>query len=195
MNMLTRKSFLVATVAAVGLLCGGVVWADDVLIPKGTVITVSLVQDVSTATIKTGDKIKAVYVGDEEGGFPTGTVFVTTVEEATAKSGNSSGHIKVSNTVQVVLPSKKTVEIQAKPVNVNPSSGGSKEKKRTKGKGAAAGAAAGMAVAGNNVTGALLGGAAGAYAGKRKADKAQEIVIKKGATFGMELLAQARVPQ
>ena len=83
---MTRRTalwFFVTALAAT--LFGGAAWADNLLIPKGTVLPVALIQDISTATVKVGDKIKAVYTGDDEGGFPTGTVFVGTVTEASAR--------------------------------------------------------------------------------------------------------------
>src|SRR5690349_8916128 len=106
--------FFVASLAAT--LVGGATWADNLLIPKDTVIPVALIQDVSTATAKVGDKIKAVYTGHDEGGFPTGTVFVGTVTEASAKTSKANGSMKVAFN-QAVLPNKKTITIDGTPVN------------------------------------------------------------------------------
>jgi hypothetical protein len=170
--VLQRLLYMALTALAIT----GLAWADDLLLPKGTVVPVALIQDVSTAIAKVGDKIKAVYTGDDEGGFPTGTVFVATVSEASPKTSKSNGMIKAAFN-QAILPNKKTVAIQGKAVN-GKSSASEKSKKET-GKGAAIGAVAGMAVAGNNVAGALLGGAAGGLLGHRRGSKPQDIVFRK----------------
>jgi hypothetical protein len=196
---MTRRSAVGIVMAALTAIAGGGLSAraDNLLIPKGTVVPVALIQDISTATAKMGDKIKAVYTGDDEGGFPTGTVFVGTITEASAKSGKTSGTIKVAFN-QAVLPNKKTITIDGSPVN---SKGGTisdptKDKgKKDAGKGAAIGGLAGMAVAHNNVAGAMLGGLAGGAIGAKSGSKAQDISFKKGTAFGIKLNQAAKVPQ
>jgi hypothetical protein len=196
MTRRTALRFFVAALAT-SMLGGSAARADNLLIPKGTVVPVALIQDVSTATVKVGDKIKAVYTGDDEGGFPTGTVFVGTVTEASAKTSKANGMMKVAFN-QAVLPDKKTISIDGSPVNASggaPSNPTSSKSKRDAGKGAALGAAAGMAVAGNNVTGAVLGGLAGGAIGHKSGSKPQDIAFKKGTSFGIKLNQSAKVPQ
>jgi hypothetical protein len=178
-----------------GTIASGTAWADSLMIPKGTVVPVALIQDVSSASAKAGDKVKAVYTGDEEGGFPTGTVFVGTVTEASPKTSSASGKIKLAFK-EAILPDKKTVPIDGIPVGATPTAEQEKKKKRgSAGKGAAGGAAVGMAVAGNNTTGAIVGGVVGGAAGHAKSSKPTEAEIKKGASFGIQLQAAAKVPQ
>lgn len=195
---MTRKGFLrfavtswLASTAAIVTM--NAAHADDLLLPKGTVVPVALIQDVSTATVKVGDKIKAVYTGGDDDGFPTGTVFVATVTDASPKTGKSNGKIKAAFS-QAILPNKKTISIQGKAVNGKSGSGVDKKTKET-GKGAAIGALGGMLIAGNNGAGALLGGAAGGILANKKASKPQDIVFKKGTAFGIELQVRTRVPQ
>jgi hypothetical protein len=195
-NVRGRLATLAAAVL-VAVLGTGAARADNLLIPKDTVVPVALIQDVSTATAKVGDKIKAVYTGDDEGGFPTGTVFVGTVTEASPKTSKANGTMKVAFN-QAVLPSKKSVTIDGSPVNAKggaTSNQSSEKAKKSAGKGAAVGALAGMAVAGNNVTGAVLGGLAGGAIGHKSGSKPQDITVKKGTAFGIKLNQSAKVPQ
>jgi hypothetical protein len=191
-----KRSAVWLWLAALAAACfGGVARADDLLIPKGTVIPVALIQDVSSASAKVGDKVKAVYTGDEEGGFPTGTVFVGTVTEASPKTDKASGTIKLSFK-EAVLPDKKTLALDGIPVGATPSAEQEKKKKRgSAGKGAVGGAALGAAVAGNNTTGAIVGGFVGAAATSAKGSKPTEAQIKKGTSFGIQLQAAAKIPQ
>jgi hypothetical protein len=181
--------------ALAATLVAGAAWADDLLIPKGTVVPVALIQGISSATAKVGTTIKAVYTGDEEGGFPTGTVFVGTITEVSPKTDQASGKVKIAFK-EAVLPDKKTIPIEGIPVGATPTPEQEKKKRRGgAGKRAVGGAALGAAVAGNNTTGAIVGGFVGAAAGSAKGSKPTEAEIKKGTSFGIQLQQSAKVPQ
>jgi hypothetical protein len=181
--------------ALTATLVAGAAVADNLLIPKGTVVPVALIQDVSSASAKVGTVVKAVYTGDDEGGFPTGTVFVGTITEVTPKTAQASGKVKLAFK-EAILPDKRTVVIDGIPVGATPTPEQETKKRRGgAGKGAAGGALLGAAVAGNNTTGAIVGGFVGAAAGSAKASKPTEAQIKKGTAFGIQLQAAAKVPQ
>jgi hypothetical protein len=179
----------------------------QVVLPADSVLRVKLDSRVGSDRSKRGDRFVAT-VEDRE--LPRGTVVRGTVLNVTPATRNKAGAIGMEfRTLE--LPDGRRVAIDGWPSGLDSKSvktasngrlvaTGSSKKNTTKyiGYGAAGGLLLGSLL-GSNVTGAILGGAAGYVLGKNKDKKAQgrDVVLKEGTTMGVRLnrrvaLASAR---
>src|SRR5262249_29723313 len=111
MNNLKRIVFL--SVAALTLAACAAL-ADNVLLPKGTAIPVTLLTAVSSRLSQVGDTVRAKYAGDADGGFPVGTTFVGKITQVSAKTSRAPGQVTIKFT-QAMLPNNRKIAIQGTP--------------------------------------------------------------------------------
>jgi hypothetical protein len=190
--MKTLKRIVFLSAAAMTLAACAAL-ADNVLLPKGTAIPVTLQTALSSKLSQVGDTVKAKYAGDADSGFPVGTMFVGHITQASAKSSKEPGKITVHFT-QAVLPNNKKIAIDGMPqvdknANVN-----KKDPKKGMGKSAGIGAVGGMLLFHNDLTGAIVGGVTGAAVQGAQNKKPTDVEIKSGTPFLIVLQQSATVP-
>jgi hypothetical protein len=166
--------------------------AQAFTVNQGNIIPVVLGQDLSTRVNRTGDKVQARCGGGDCGGFPQGTKFFAVLTEVSPASGKNPGVMKAHFTT-AVLPDGRQIPIEAQAQAGSGVQGTTTTKKGNKGKTAAAGAAVGAIVAGNNLGGALMGGAIGYGLGKGKKTTGSDLEFKAGTPFNLRMLKTVTV--
>jgi hypothetical protein len=167
--------------------------ANNVLLPKGTPIPVTLLTAVSSRLSKVGDMVRAKYDGDPSGGFPVGTTFVGKITQVSPKSSRASGTVTVVFT-QAVLPNNKKIAIVGTPQANKNANANNRDPRRGLGQSAGIGAIGGMLLFNNNLTGAIVGGATGAAVRGAQNRKPTDVEVKSGTPFLIVLTQSATVP-
>jgi len=159
-------------------------------IAAGTTVKVKLLQDLSSSSAQTGDRVRVQVAGDDTSGIPAGAIFnghVATVRPATPKAagvlrvkfGTDNGDASVFNTV-----SSSTASVQL--MGTKPSS----DKSQYTGIGAGVGAVIGLSRhrrLGDAIEGAVLGGAAGYGANQLQKKSASDVSLKRGDEISIKL--------
>lgn len=174
--------------------------AQTVVIPKYTVIPVVMVDELSSATNKVGDKFETRCEGGNCGGFPERTTFVGVVTEVTKQTKSAPGSIEVSF-VEAVLPDSARVPISGTlialsedTVKLDPVTGnlvGTEAAKKERGKFTKLGARGGLLVSGSGrkVRGGLRGAVVGILVATVARPKTitEDVVVSVGTEIGILL--------
>lgn len=190
--------FLVALVVPVA--------AQQIVIPRYTVIPVTLDNSLSSTTAQVGQTFSSHCASSNCGGFPANTTFIGRITSVVRASGRNPGQIGVTFT-SAVLPDGTRVPIIGSLSSLNPNaitneSGrfvARSERRGTDnrfiGYGAGLGAVIG-AVAGNTLTGALIGAAAGWLTGATVGRERQgyDVNIPAGSEVGVMLNQDVVLP-
>lgn len=182
--------------------------AASTVIPKDTVIPVTLDTALSSATGTVGTTFYARHTGINGGGFPEHTRFTGNVDSVTRASGKTAGEIGVSF-VGAKLPDGTQLPIVGHLTSLDDrgvtadSSGrlvGTTDARENPGKfiaiGAGAGLVLGQAVSKKPLIGAILGAAAGYLYGTKQAKPAvgKDVLVPAGTRFGVMLAEDVSVP-
>lgn len=156
-------------------------------IAVGTTVKVKLLENLSSADAKTGDRVRVQVAGDDTSGIPAGAIFngrVANARPATPKeagvlrvnfgSGGGSAYTASSGTATVQLLGRKPVSDKSQYGTI----------------GAAAGALLGLSrkrKLGDAIGGAILGGAAGYGANQLQKKSASDVSLKRGDEISITL--------
>jgi hypothetical protein len=178
------------------------VLAAQTVIPKDTVIPVTLDKSLSSATSRVGDTFYAHHEGINGGGFPEHTMFTGRVQSVTRASGNTPGQIGVGF-VSAKLPDGTRMPINGQlasldesSVRTDPDTGrlvGTSSARKGNLKFVAYGAGAGLVIgqiAGKRAfLGSVLGAAAGYLYGQKQVKPAigKDVRVSAGTGFGILL--------
>jgi len=174
---------------------------ENVQIPKGTVLQVILDTELSAKNVKVGQTIEAhLSSSDDTDTFPRKTNFVGKILDITPGNGKNPGTISVVFT-EAILSNGTKVKIEASPRVTKAAAPDKSKTQAAPSGGAARGALVGMAIAGNNGVGAVVGGSVGAAhssnkrakKGAAEAAKAADFLIKEGTKFELVLNKSAIV--
>lgn len=179
------------------------------IIPRGTVIPVTLDQPLNSATAMAGSRFHAHEAGVNAGGFPEQTRFTGKVDSVTRASAGTAGQIGVSfvgarlpDGTRVPLVGQLTSLDEAS-VYTDPSSGrliGKTDARKANLKFAAIGAGAGLVlgqvIGKKPLIGTILGAAAGYLYGAKKQQPAvgRDVAVPAGTQFGILLAEDATIP-
>ena len=204
MNTYTR--FLVA---ALLITLAVSVSAATIVIPKNTVIPVTLDAALGSATNGIGSTFYAHHSGINGGGFPEQTRFTGNVDSVTRASGNTAGQIGVSF-VGARLPDGTRVPIVGQltsldnsNVTTDASTGrlvgtnkASKNNLKFAAIGAGAGLVLGQVIGKKPLIGTLLGAAAGYLYGAKVVKPAvgRDVLVPAGTPFGILLAQDVTLP-
>ncbi len=206
MNTCTR--FLVA---ALLIALAVSVSAAPTVIPRNTVIPVTLDAALGSATSTVGSDFYAHHTGINGGGFPEQTKFTGNIDSVTRASGKTAGEIGVSF-VSAKLPDGTRIPIVGQLTSLDSSSvttdastgrlvGNTTDASKTNLKftaiGAGAGLILGQVIGKKPLIGTLLGAAAGYLYGAQQAKPAvgKEVLVPAGTAFGILLTEDAAVPE
>lgn len=184
--------------------------AAPTVIPRDTVIPVTLDIALSSATSRAGSTFYAHHTGINGGGFPEQTKFTGNVDSVTRASGKTAGQIGVSF-VGAKLPDGTQVPVVGqltslddRSVTTDSSTGrlvGTTDARKADLKFAAIGAGVGLVlgeIAGKKpLIGTILGAAAGYLYGAKLAKPAigKDVVVPSGTRFGILLTEDVTVPE
>lgn len=204
MNIFTRLS-----IAAALLVPTLAVSADTLVIPRDTVIPVTLDRALDSATLRAGATFRAHHTGVNGAGFPERTEFTGKIDSVTRASGKTPGQIGVSFET-ATLPDGRRVPIVGqfttlddRSVTTDDSTGrlvAKSDSAKANLKGTAIGAGAGLIlgeiIAKKPLVGTLLGAAAGYLYTAKKAESAsgKDVVLPAGTAFGVLLTEDATIP-
>jgi hypothetical protein len=205
---LHRIRFTTAVLIALLISAISAVSAQTV-IPRGTVIPVTLDQPLNSANAMVGGRFYAHDTGANAAGFPEQTRFTGKVDSVTRASAGTAGQIGVSF-VGAKLPDGTRVplvgqltSLDAASVYTDPSSGrliGTPDARKNNLKFAAIGAGAGLVlgqvIGKKPLIGTILGAAAGYLYGKRQQQPAagRNVVVSAGTQFGILLAEDITIP-
>jgi hypothetical protein len=162
-----------------------IAFAQEYTVRQGNIIHVVLDQEVSSVTVRVGDRVVTHCQSGDCGGFPHGTKFYARITDAGSANKSRSGYFRGTFTT-AVLPDGMQVPIEAQAV-APPAEGKTSTKKGTKNRNAVIGAAAGGLI-GGDWAGAIVGAGAGYLTGKDKKTEATDITIQAGTTFDIRML-------
>lgn len=184
--------------------------AAPTVIPKDTVIPVTLNTALSSATSSVGDRFSAHQEGVNAGGFPDQTKFTGTVESVTRASGKTAGQIGVGF-VSTRLPDGTWLPIQGRltsldqnSVKTDPATGrlvGTTDARKGNLKfvaiGAGAGLVLGQVIGKKPLIGTILGAAAGYLYGRTQVQAAvgKDVQVAVGTPFGILLDQDVTIPE
>ncbi|MCX6343876.1 MAG: copper amine oxidase N-terminal domain-containing protein, partial [Armatimonadetes bacterium] len=184
--------------------------AATIVIPRDTVIPVTMDKAISSATSRAGNVFYAHHTGINGGGFPEQTKFTGNVDSVTRASGKTAGQIGVSF-VSAKLPDGTQVPILGqltsldnRSVTTDPSTGrlvGKIDARKANLKFAAIGAGVGLVlgqvVKKKPLIGTILGAAAGYLYGAKLAKPAagKDAVVPAGTSFGILLTEDVTIPE
>ncbi len=205
MNVFTKSIQIVAVMTLTAA-----VYASPIVIPKGTVIPVTLDTQLSSATNKAGDIFYAYHEGVNGAGFPEYSNFTGKIKSVTKATGSKAGLIDARFTL-VHLPDGSSIPIKGQltsmdksNVKTDPDTGrliGTSNAKNNPGKFIAIGAGAGL-LAGQlgwkkPLIGTLIGAAAGYIYSttQNKAAVGKDVVVKTGTPFGILLTQDVSIPE
>ena len=176
--------------------------AAPVVIPRDTVIPVTLDKAISSATSQEGNAFYAHHTGVNGGGFPEQTKFTGNIDSVTKASGKTAGQIGVSF-VSAKMPDGTRVPIVGqltslddRSVTTDASTGrlvGTTDARKANLKFAAIGAGAGLVlgqvIGKKPLLGTILGAAAGYLYGAKLVKPAvgKDVVVPAGTQFGILL--------
>ncbi len=176
--------------------------AGSITVPAGAVVTVTLDQDLSSATARLGERFTATVKSDREGDseFPMGTKLQGRISEVRAKTDSSPGVLGLEFR-QAILPDNSSIPIYGDLISLDKdsvttvSNGRIMAKKgeggtdvKVVGIGAAAGYVLGKVLGKNELITGILGAAGGyLYDKSRDKGKEQEAMVKQGNTLGVRL--------
>ena len=205
MNAYTRFS-LPALILALAIS----VSAAPIVIPRDTVIPVTLDEALGSATDRAGHAFYVHQVDINGEGFPDNTKFTGHIDSVTRASGKTSGQIGVSF-VSAKLPDGTYVPIvgqltslDAASVTTDASTGrlvGTTDARKANLKftaiGAGAGLVLGQVIGKKPLIGTLLGAAAGYLYGAKLAQPnvGKDVLVPAGTQFGIMLTEDASLPQ
>lgn len=203
--MTTYKRLLLAA-----LLIAPAASVSATIIPRDTVIPVTLDAAIGSATSRTGGTFYAHHTGINGGGFPERTQFTGSIDSVTRASGKTAGQIGVSF-VSARLPDGTRIPILGqltslddRSVTTDTSTGslvGTTDARKANLKFTAIGAGAGLVlgevIGKKPLIGTLLGAAAGYLYGKNQAKTVagKDVVVPAGTRFGILLSEDASVPE
>ncbi|MHB1462834.1 MAG: stalk domain-containing protein [Armatimonadota bacterium] len=205
MNVFTKY----LQIAALMTLTAGI-YASPIVVPKGTVIPVTLDTQLSSATNKQGDIFYAYHEGINGAGFPEYSNFTGKIKTVTKASGSKAGQIDARFTL-VHLPDGSSIPIRGQLISMDKNnvktdskSGrliGTANANNNPGKFIAIGAGAGL-LAGQlgwkkPLIGTLIGAAAGYIYSttQNKAAVGKDVVVKTGTPFGILLTKEVTIPE
>ena len=204
MNTYTR--FLVV---ALLLALAASVSAAPIVIPRDTVIPVTLDKALGSATSRVGNAFYVHQVDSSTLGFPDSTKFTGNVDSVTKASGKTAGQIGVSF-VSAKLPDGTRVPIVGQLTSLDESSvttasdgrlvgtsNASKNNLKFAAIGAGAGLVLGEVIGKKPLIGTLLGAAAGYLYGAKLTKPAvgRDVLVAAGTQFGILLTEDATIPQ
>lgn len=205
MNRYTR--FLIA---ALLMLLAVSVSAAPVIIPRDTIIPVTLDRALDSATSRAGNAFYAHQVDNNNSGFPDNTKFTGNIDSVTMASGNTAGQIGVSF-VSAKMPDGTRVPIVGQLTSLDQSnvttdaSTGRLTGKSNTGKnnlkfaaiGGGAGLVLGQVIGKKPLIGTLLGAAAGYLYGSKLAKPAvgRNVSVPAGTQFGILLTEDVTISQ
>ena len=174
--------------------------AQTLVVQRYTVIPVVMVDGLSSAKNKVGDKFEAACSSSNRGGFPERTKFVGVVTQVSRKTKSAAGSIDVKFT-EAVLPDGVTLPINGTlialsedNVKIDPVTGnlvGTETVRREIGKFMVLGAGVGLMVSGSGkkTRGALRGAVIGTLigAGAKPKVSADDVVVPIGTEIGILL--------
>lgn len=197
-------------VAALLMVLAVSVSAAPIIIPRDTVIPVTLDKAISSATIQEGNDFYAHQTGISGEGFPEQTKFTGNVDSVTKASGKTAGQIGVSF-VGAKMPDGTKVPIVGQltsldnnSVTTDSSTGrlvGTTDARKANLKFAAIGAGAGLVigqvVGKKPLLGTILGAAAGYLYGAKlvKPTVGRDVLVPAGTKFGILLTEDVTISQ
>lgn len=183
--------------------------ASPIVIPRDTVIPVTMDKAISSATSKVGKAFYAHHTGIDGGGFPEQTKFTGNIDSVTRASGRTAGQIGVSF-VSAKLPDGTRVPIVGQLISLDkdntttdPTTGrlvGTTDARKANLKftaiGAGAGLILGQVIGKKPLIGTVLGGLAGYLYGAKQAKAAvgRDVTVPAGTQFGILLTEDATFP-
>lgn len=176
-------------------------------VPGGTVIKVRLLDDLSSADARVGDRVRVRVAEDDRSGLPPGTVLVGRVTQVQKASRSQPGMIDVD--FRVAELRNRWVPISGDPYSlgdrdVRETASGRLEAKgrrneRTKfiGYGAAGGVLLGKLLGTSTLEGVLLGAGAGYLYEKSRRNKSKyrDVSLDAGSEFGVRLNRRVALPR
>jgi len=181
---------------------GGGARVNDISIPAGAIVPVTLDRELSSATARVGDEFTATVfsqkLGDSE--FPSGTKVYGRVVEAQPRQGDQPGVLDLEfRSAQLptgervpltgVLTSLDPNAVQTQDGRIIAKAGSNNNNDRLKviGIGAAAGFVVGRVIKKNGILPSLLGALGGYIFSTQKGDKPAEAIIPTNAQLGVRL--------
>ena len=193
-----RKGLLFTAV----LLLVAVTAATAIVIPRDTVIPVTLDNTLSSATVRVGDTFSARHFGASGAGLPDGTAFLGRVTSVTRASSSFPGQIDIEF-VSATLPDGTRIPLRGELSSLDSrsvrldSSGrlvATEDARKSTNKFIAYGAGAGLLIgellADKPLIGAIIGAAAGYLYGQKQGKGAvgKDVVVPAGTEFGVLLM-------
>jgi hypothetical protein len=204
------KTYTRFLVAALLMALAVSVSAAPLIIPRDTVIPVTLDRALGSATSRAGNSFYAHQAGLNGAGFPDNTKFTGNIDSVTRASGNTAGQIGVSF-VSAKMPDGTRVPIvgqltalDGNSVTTDSSTGrlmGTSDARKANLKFAAIGGGAGLVlgqvIGKKPLIGTLLGAAAGYLYGAKQAKPAvgRDVSVPAGTQFGILLTEDVSIPQ
>lgn len=183
--------------------------ATPILVPRDTVIPVTLDRSLSSATSRAGSTFYTHHSGINGAGFPEQTKFAGTIDSVMRASGKTAGQIGVSF-VSAILPDGTRMPIVGqltslddRSVTTDSSTGrlvGTTDARKANIKFAAIGAGAGLVlgqvIGKKPLIGTILGAAAGYLYGTKVVKPAvgRNVVVPAGTRFGILLEEDVSIP-
>jgi len=170
--------------------------APPVVVPTGTVLSVTLKSGLSSETSREGDLVVATLIEPLTAAgitvAPAGTELRGRVTAGRA-AGKLKGRARLAFRLEEIVLGGKTLSISARAVDL---SGGSQTKKNTVAIGGAAGAGAVVGAIAGGKKGAAIGAAVGAAAGTGAAaiKGGDQVVLPAGQPVSVELTAALSMP-
>jgi len=166
-------------------------------IPKGTVVHVRLMDDLSSATAKVGDRVHVRVDNDDRSGLPRDAVLEGRVTEAQRASGSRPGVLDLSfdsldwsgqrQPISGDLYSLSRDDVRETSTGRLVAKKRSSDKTKFLGYGALGGVLLGKILGTSSLQGALLGAAAGYVYGQTRDGKNHDVDLKEGSEFGVRL--------
>jgi len=204
------KPYTQFLVAALLMALAVSVSAAPLIIPRDTVIPVTLDRALGSATSRTGNAFYAHQVDNNNSGFPDNTKFTGNIDSVTRASGNTAGQIGVSF-VSAKMPDGTRIPIVGQLTSLDSnsvttdsstgrlvgSSNASKNNLKFAAIGGGAGLVLGQVIGKKPLIGTLLGAAAGYLYGSKLAKPAvgRDVSVPAGTQFGILLTEDVTIPQ